>query len=88
MSNTGYKKYKGVSIHNNQVRALQDIENLIGKFDLSQTIELSGFPRRFTLKNNKVGLNSVCSECGSGNLETDDINYWYCPDCGLNYTKG
>lgn len=29
MNNTGYKKYKGVSISYNQVRALQDVERLI-----------------------------------------------------------
>lgn len=34
------------------------------------------------------GSDSVCPECGSGNLETDDISYWHCPDCGLNITKG
>ena len=31
---------------------------------------------------------SVCPECGSGNFETDDLSYWFCPDCGLDYTKG
>lgn len=30
---------------------------------------------------------SVCSECGSGNLETDDSSYWYCPDCGLDVKR-